>query len=267
MVKHLHIHGTARSGHHAVIYWLVGCIGEGEGRIHYANQACCGQNPLAIQNVNNEDFPSGLRVKPIAPSMSVSDTDFLISSTEDVPVGEWNLTYHFPGVEAYEGVVIRDPFNQLASRFRLFESMGALWQMDRATFIGGFANLWMGHLDRVLENDPELIFIDYNNWFASEAYRKGICARWGRQCGLTFNDQYLNYVSAHGTGSSFDGREFHRNGQGMEVRARWEKFRDSVEFWDTLASGGAEFLNLLENYYRNASCLQEPIGILRKRLT
>jgi hypothetical protein len=236
-------------------------------RIHYANQIFSGQNPLSPTNVNNADFPSSLPVHPIGPNMSVSDTDFLISSTEDIGVDEWSRMFRFAGVATYEGIVIRDPFNQLASRMKLFDDFGILWGMEKSAFIGGFAALWMGHLRRALRDDPDTMFVDYNEWFDSEAYRRSICERWGDRWGLTFDDKYLNVVTDHGKGSSFDARAFDGRGQGMRVHARWETFKNTPEFWDALASGGIDFVTLLEDYYRRTTYLREPIDLLARRVT
>ena len=159
---------------------------------------------------------------------------------------------------------MRDPFNNLASRLRLYSTRGKEFGLKRERLVNDFPARWLDYYKA--SKDRLYLKIDYNSWFDSEDYRREFCEANSATLDIEFNDAFLNTVSTHGQGSSFDGTNFNTYAQKMNVHGRWKNRIKDDSYWEVLAGGGAEFLDALEELYGNKEYLQEPIEILKKKL-
>jgi hypothetical protein len=130
------------------------------------------------------------------------------------------------------GLLLRDFFNWIASRARLFEEKGqpqmtkesagahiALWIMYAKEFVG----------ETEFARDVELVPISYNRWIADDQYRAYLLGR----LAVPFKDNSNTHVPDVGGGSSFDGGKFSGRPEGMQVGERW-RYLLRPEFSDVL---------------------------------
>jgi hypothetical protein len=113
-------------------------------------------------------------------------------------------------------LVLRDPFNMLASRLhkpgpvpKLIDNSEILdrWEIYAEEYLG-LTNFFQSKL-----------VVNYNLWFSSIDYRKQL----SEQLGLSFTDAGLNVVpKSAGGGSSFDKNFYDGRGNQMKVLERWK---------------------------------------------
>ena len=131
---------------------------------------------------------------------------------------------------AYKPILImRDPYNFIASCLqRLVDPPDAL-AGDVGKQLPARLKVWKEHARQVLhqsETSDDVYFINFNEWFKSEAYRKKIC----EDLGLVFTDNGVNKVMNFGSGSSFDREKFDGKAQNMGVLTRYLKWKDNEVF-------------------------------------
>ena len=120
-----------------------------------------------------------------------------------------------PETEVINLVMVRDPFNMMASRLQV------TWHFHKTP--QDVADCWKKLVKEGLRITTELsdpvVFFVYNWHFESEDYRREL----GKQLGLT-GDYHLQHqeVPTAGGGSSFDGRSFHGKASQMKVLERWK---------------------------------------------
>jgi hypothetical protein len=125
-------------------------------------------------------------------------------------------------------LVLRDPFNMLASRWykpglvpQLKDDSEVLdmWEIYAEEYLG---------ITNFLESK---IPFNYNLWFSSLDYRKQLSA----QFGLSFTDAGLNVVpkSTGGHGSSFDKTSYDGRGNQMKVLERWKICQHEKRFGES----------------------------------
>jgi hypothetical protein len=111
-------------------------------------------------------------------------------------------------------VVLRDPFNWLASRFKgnfpIDEEVIAAWCTHCREALRETA-----HLD-----DP--LIVNYNRWFSEPAYRQALT----NQLGLDIPEPGIGELADFGGGSSFSGLEHRRDAASMDVLNRWKLLQD-----------------------------------------
>ena len=153
--------------------------------------------------------------------------DCYIWNAEDVPVrdvlpgvasGDWNVL-NGPSARVDTILVLRDPYNWLASRIGLFG-----W----ADVGIGLMELWKGYAREFLAETGHLPVerlhrVSYNAWFGSEAER----SRLALELGLPFTDRGLSRMIV---GSSFDGAR--PDPRMMKVNDRWRVFAGDARYRD-----------------------------------
>ena len=115
-------------------------------------------------------------------------------------------------------IVLRDPFNTVASRMRRRERLP----------LEGFIELWKSYArEFVGDTDflPDRVAINYNRWCVDASYR----AVHGDRLGLT-GDLGVNDVPEVGGGSSFDATAFDGEGSNMRTSERWRQFADDPDY-------------------------------------
>lgn len=178
--------GMQRSGHHAVAFWLGKHIGE-------------------HKYINDVLFPpQKYQEKPCNMLLSYENKDPEIFRDE---TAEKVL------------VVIRDPYNWLASRLK---GEGLYYVFTEKT-IPRYKLL----IEYATNNPPpNVVCVNYNEWFSNKDYRKEII----ESCGLTFTDKGINSLSKWGGGSSFDLKKYKGKAQEMKVLERWKKMKNNEKY-------------------------------------
>ncbi|MGC9502889.1 hypothetical protein [Baaleninema sp.] len=224
--------GLRRIGNHAIINWLRSQV---EGEVWHLNNVEPGENPYRNKYQNLEEhFPEyqdaiqrykGEYIGNFTPKA------LLVYNHEDCslpkichPRFEKNRDLYVGKSNVRQDVLIlRDPFNWLASRFK----SNMLSLRDRQKTL---VDLWIEHAREFRGETNYLssqkVCINYNRWTKNRAYRKHIAER----LGLKFCDRGLNQVSGCGGGSSFDGLQHHGNPSKMKVRHRWKQFADDPHY-------------------------------------
>lgn len=189
--KHVfHIYGMRRTGNHAVINWLM--------------QGTTG-SILFCNDLNENDLPTDSVTKRFKPGVGTSN---IIASYEDVKVDgrSWNIPPSVYGAyqQQYQILILRDPFNLLASRYvwkfaegkqfredkRYRERIIALWKENARAFLR-----WKS------EAHPERVPVNYNFWTYRPDYREQLAA----QLNMRHAHRGMYDVKEFGGGSSFEG--------------------------------------------------------------
>lgn len=134
-----------------------------------------------------------------------------------------------PDVTVFNLLVLRNPFNLLASRRRAGMltrrsahycglSLPALYAEYAREYRGQTKHLSMG----------KTVPISYDRWHLDSSYRRALAAA----LELPFSDRNLNIVSGQGGGSSFDGTAI--PGQELHTGDRWIDYRNSDLFAEIL---------------------------------
>lgn len=214
-----------RSGHHAVILWLLRQL---QGQGCFLNNCRPGVNPFESCS-RRDSFLEGVSIEDELDE-GITRKDYLIYNYEEKDLSEVfcdrfeELREQFVGrsERRFDLIVLRDPFNNFASLLQWAQSSGyafpadvlqqvnCLWKQYAREFLGETRHLGDGGL-----------MVNFNRWFAERAYRHRICAR----LGVEFSDAGLQEVADWGPASSFDGVRYQGRAQQMKVEERWRKFR------------------------------------------
>lgn len=184
----LQVLGLQRSGNHAIIDWVCS---------------------LFERTVHMNDLPHDFLTDPA--NRSTEKADCAIYSFEDdgrklekTEAGERRLLVDsvrlldpaaLPGTDLRTVYILRDPYNCWASRVKAREG-GRLTSPPQ---LEHFIDNWLAIAERY-DRDPDA-FVLYNSWFASESYRRAVCARLGGH----YSEKTLGEIPLEGRGSSFDG--------------------------------------------------------------
>lgn len=205
--------GMARSGNHAVIEWLL----SGAGRSWvFANDLNVGQDPFQ---------PAGLvhRSRGEEPRLAVySHEDFDPATVGDrVPGGAHVL-------------VLRDPYNLLASRLRAHsinpDAVGMPSTRDAARMV---MERWILHALEFIGQThhlPNRFNVNFASFIGDSNYRRDLAA------GLRIepDDSTLKRVATYGRGSSFDRMRYDGKADRMRVLDRWREYAGDPVFQDAV---------------------------------
>jgi len=152
---------------------------------------------------------------------------------EDLTLEDYNRLEMWNFAEMKNGgktiLIVRDPYNFIASCLQRLKNPPDPGATDVGTQLPQRLREWKRHARQALhgsETHQEIEVINFNEWFLSEEYRRGICDR----LGLEFTDRGLNKVMNFGSGSSFDREKFDGNAQQMKVLTRYEEWKDHSAF-------------------------------------
>jgi hypothetical protein len=208
----LRIFAMRRSGHHAIISWIIGHF---RGEVYRDNNVSMGSEFVADSGSRDEEFYN---------ASSFPERECHIFNVEDCDLSqvmgkinsdEWH-TYAGPSNRIQGVLILRDPYNIIASRMKLFgddpqrkpEILGQ-WKQHAKEFLGQTRHL-----------PKDTVMISYNSWFASKEYRRLI----SEKLGLVFSDLRKNEMMV---GSSFEGSQ---NPQSMDVFGRWRHYISDAGF-------------------------------------
>ncbi len=220
--KEIRVVGLRRTGNHGIINWIKS---QNSGEVWHLNNILVKQNPY---RVNYHHFPEERWRREALGNFSLKEC--LIYSYED-----WSLEqiadphfekkhdlYFGKSETRYDILILRDPFNLLASRFkRNYMNVKENHQTVEQLWIA-YAKEFLGQTQHLKYNK---ICINYNQWFLDVEYRKQI----SEKLGLQFSDEGFSKVKGGG-GSSFDSRNYDGQAYKMDVQNRWKVFADDENY-------------------------------------
>ena len=176
-----------RSGHHAVMNWVLSSCPNSK----FLNN---------VESSSNKQFMMSLDM-----SQFLVDAEWFLYNIEDYdPFKTYSVLKEHPSKDV---LVLRDLKNCMASRLATTGVVKA-----------GMLELWKKHAKMYLDDDLDMIKINFNNWFKSCAYRNWIASL----IGFENHDCGLKDVPNYGNGSSFDGLKYNGKGNEMDVLNRYK---------------------------------------------
>lgn len=237
--KEIRVVGMSRSGNHAIINWI---LRQSPGRTCFLNCVEPKTNPFATARplgdkrgvvVNYRGFDLEAEAEG-----DLSAKDLLLYSYEDVFLGmvasplfrKYHDEWIGGSAETLDVLILRDPFNLFASRFRsgLYRhGHGEPPSVTNRTAI----RIWKQHARefagiRTYLDRPK-VAISFNQWASDSGYRHLIA----RQLGLDFTDAGVDDVAATAGGSSFDGTRYDGKAGEMDVFGRWRHYAGESDLW------------------------------------
>jgi hypothetical protein len=228
------VFAAMRSGHHAVIHWLL---------CHFAGPVLFRNNALGAEHrvyLNaGEDYVRADSLRP-------QPKDCYLFNLEDRTVEEvvsllieqrselaWGRSRRVVAL-----LVLRDLPNFIASRLKA-----------DGTTIPGFpcddwAGLWASHAREFAGLSaaiPGLVKVSFNAWASDEGYRRSLSAR----LGLAFTDAGRDHVPLIGAGSSFDLQRYDGRAREMAVLSRWREVAADPDFLAFTADAELRYLSAL----------------------
>lgn len=200
------IHGMARSGHHAMINWIIKNLSGSESEMNYKLTII---NNLVYINEANLDVPLTLdyiknhsdRAKVLMLSYENANINYSVLNDGERYISPLSLnnTSLPKYVDNRRIVFIRDFYNNLASRLesnrrsQKKSADGTIFQWDVRQ---GFVNLWKSYAKYIL--DDKGIHLKYEDWLQSKKERSRFMVDM-----VGHGEHFDNKV--RGTNSSFDG--------------------------------------------------------------
>lgn len=227
--KSICIHHMMRSGGHAIVYWLASQIKDFKYINNFDPNFSLAEHKTLPWKYGlpgyMKDFGSKGRqfewVYDEFNKFNISKNNCCIYTVED-----YDPSFKCDSIVAdkkYQIIVLRDPYNWLASRFQAF---GGLYSLRAERICPNPIELWIKQA-KIASNKNELFYvISYNQWFNSLSYRQSI----SNYLEIDFNDIALNQVNNYGGGSSFDKTDFNGKAQEMDIYNRWKIFKEDKEY-------------------------------------
>lgn len=205
-----------RSGHHAIIDWILSQFVGIRVHHNFANKRasgdlleCCDSHWASVQN---REASGRLR------AVSINLENSLVATPEDLDLLVQRCTDAFPCVSRlWVLIVVRDSYNNFASchqRVVLGLKPVSSWK----------TMIWENHAELFLRSQDIsqrgiiTLPIAFNQWFSELETRRAIATALSVD---TFVPA-LQRVSPFGSGSSFDGFSFDRRASDMRVLERWK---------------------------------------------
>lgn len=230
--------GLSRSGNHGIIDWI---LAQTTGRYCFLNCVEPKQNPFRSARLLEHGRSYRTTIRNFALEREAtgefSPKDLLLYSYEDVYLGAVAhpsfeaMREHYLGTSSsrINVLILRDPFNLLASRIRsgLFDNR-YIWGEKVVTHRMAM-RIWKQHAREFLQSrrlPGRTVGIVYNRWARDPGYRRAILER----LGLPLRDSRAPRVARVAGGSSFDGLRHIRSPHQMNVHRRWEQFAADTTF-------------------------------------
>ena len=243
--KEIRIVGLKRSGNHAIINWIKK---QQSGIVIHLNDIPVNENPYRyLYSVVRENHPRDqLTVKYILSHPvyqgkaeylrreAIGDfvkKDCLLYSYEDRDLDKLTVyltekrhdLFFGKSTEKYDLILLRDPFNMLASRIKCNFLPMKFWNQTIIDLWISSAKEYLGETQYLKNNK---IVVNYNLWATDADYRKQLSSK----LKLEFNDTGINDVTDFGGGSSFDYTKFRKQANEMKFLDRWKNFSDDMSY-------------------------------------
>lgn len=231
--------GMSRSGNHAILQWILeqtpgrslflNCVEPKTNPYVSARPLANGQRGVASFEPFDLEAAAGGDLRP---------KEWLLYSYEDVFLGMVCSPAFEAEREDWVGrsrrridvLILRDPFNLLASRRRGGFHRGSPDAPPDIVSERHAVRIWKQHAREFLGErnhlGPGKVCIAYNRWTRSMTYRREL----SRRLGLPFDDGAALRVPATAGGSSFDGMDADGEAHRMEVTRRWLHFAEDDDF-------------------------------------
>ncbi|MEJ2249410.1 MAG: hypothetical protein P8Y70_11995 [Candidatus Lokiarchaeota archaeon] len=262
----IRLFGMRRSGNHAIVVWIANHFSK---PIMFLNNIQQFSDPYlsnydrrVLDNcINFWERPIELNryMKKSCLLFSYENFDLrLLKDKELIPNKELRIG---TSGRIYNILIIRDPFNLLASRIKsndLKYKKDTLNDPEWILKYRSFLKLWKIHAKEFTGITNYLGFkikINYNKWFKDKIYRKSI----SKSLNLEFTDKGLNLVPKTGGGSSFNGRIYNGSAQNMKIETRWKNFSDNLTFKKLLDD--PEIWNLSEKIFSNLNGITKELKL------
>lgn len=233
--------GLQRSGNHAVLSWIfqqfdepvfffnnVTHFSDPIRNFHYANLP----NMVPVTRGPAPDNPlhelAHARAQQRLEDIRSATKHVLVLSYENLSLPKLRRRELLDAREEWIGksdrirrvLLVRDFYNWLASRLRLFENKGQNLPLLRG--IEEHVSLWIMYAKEYLEEtnflQPEdVVTISYNRWLGDATYRANLLGR----LTVPLKDNANCHVPDVGGGSSFDGKSFSGDPEKMRLDERW----------------------------------------------
>ncbi|MEM1169856.1 MAG: hypothetical protein AAGJ08_12450 [Cyanobacteria bacterium P01_H01_bin.35] len=235
--KEIRVAGMKRTGNHAIINWVKS---QHTGEVGFINNVSANENPYRYKCENLQDhFPKhkwAIEHNHQQAKGNFIKRDCLIYSYQDFPLDkiasdkfEQNHDLYL-GKSAirYDLLILRDPFNLLASRLKTSSKVSHFLSVNSQNKT--MVDLWLDYGKEYLGQTNYLkhnkICINYNQWFADIEYRRQIADK----LQMEFSDAGIDQVNSFGGGSSFEGKQFDGKASSMDVLNRWQKVSDNPKY-------------------------------------
>ena len=217
--KEIRVIGLRRSGNHAIINWMVK---QQSGYVSHLNNLIPQCNPYRVLYCHypkerlKEESWGHFRKKDC---LIYSYEDYSLKNITDHKFEKNHNLYIGKSEVRYDLIILRDPFNLLASRIKSD-------MLDVKEENLQIIDLWIEYAKEFLQKSNYLhhnkICVNYNRWVSDVNYRQEIATH----LNLDFTDTGFNEVRGYGGGSSFDGQDFHGKASDMNVNNRWQHIMD-----------------------------------------
>lgn len=214
--------GLRRSGNHAFINWFAS---QSHGPVFFFNNVDVNLSPLERQK--REFFFNDVRNTP---TLLFSYEDKEITDVLGGGLAEFMSHFDSQIVETGLAIVIRDPKNMLASRFKKWPG-----ELEDSLKWKNVLKRYREHLNlatsRTCNMDGfQVVSVFYDKLCGSQDYRDRLSA----DLGIKQGSKGLNSVTPYGHGSSFDLVNADGNASIMDVGSRWQYFSHDQCFQDIL---------------------------------
>ena len=217
--REIRVIGIVRSGHHAVINWIMKQL---KGKVVFLNKCKSKKNPFKSCN-RYVSLPADINIEEERKG-KFSKKDCLVYSYEGYSLDEIQNKFSLDNHDKWVGrslkkndiLVLRDPFNMFASWLKR--------EPHIEKFLGQKIILWKTYAKEYLGRGDNLlnaINVNYNIWVSDKQYRVNL----SKKLGLEFSDEGIKILSKWG--SSFDGRRFKGRAHEMKVLERWKHMADN----------------------------------------
>lgn len=230
----LHVCALQRSGHHAVVQWI---FENAEAPKCFLNHCQPDRSPFESCKVS-ESLAVGIDILAEREGKRGAKR-FLICNYEDVDLGRLRYLGRSQPMQSWIGrsgeaicvLVIRDPFNNFASKYRWFVSKKA-WAPSLDD-IRRMPAMWKGHAYEAVgltcHISARKLVVRFNDWFKDPQYRATLAA----ELKLRSADKGRERVAPWGPntwGDSVDGLTFDGRASEMDVNGRWRLYQDDDFF-------------------------------------
>ncbi|MHA1469269.1 MAG: hypothetical protein ACTSSP_01765 [Candidatus Asgardarchaeia archaeon] len=221
--KEIRVLGLKRTGHHAVINWI---IKQTKGTVCFINDVKVDRNPFRTSNAY-----SSIKDRKKQMKGDLRKKDLLIYSYEDKLWEECITQFYEDNRESYVGkskekidiLIVRDPFNHFASRLKTNRKK-CLWSWGEENEENAkyYMEKWKNHTKKYLhfKESENVVIIDYNKWARNKPYREELANR----LGIEFTDDGFEEITKAGGGSAFTGRKLDGKASQMDILNRWKVF-------------------------------------------
>ncbi|MEO1094252.1 MAG: hypothetical protein AAFX01_05075 [Cyanobacteria bacterium J06638_28] len=224
--KEIRVIGLRRTGNHAIIGWI---RAQHHEYAFHVNHPPGGMNPYRFlaNHYDNAEFHREARGEFTPKSL-------LILSYEDQDLADiccqkfekFHDVYVGPSASRYDVLILRDPFNLMASQLK--SGMASMTTGTAQRKIRVWKDYAREFLNQTQLMPHQKCCISFNQWHYDAAYREKIAG----QLALNFSDVGREKVRGYGGGSSFSGRELDGQASQLNILDRWHIFQDDPDYWN-----------------------------------